>query len=109
MLNLMERYNLEERDGVNSHRMVEALKFGFASRLEVFSLLTENEGLDRVQSTKVCDPTFVNDTKRIDEISTKAFADIIVRNITDVSTNVIVGLIGFSEDGGFLGSDSYPR
>lgn len=37
----------------------------------------------------MCDPTFANDTKRIDEIPSKEFADTIVKNITDVSMSIL--------------------
>lgn len=32
MLNLIENYGMEERNGLNVHRLVEAMKFGFAAR-----------------------------------------------------------------------------
>jgi gamma-glutamyltranspeptidase/glutathione hydrolase/leukotriene-C4 hydrolase len=32
MLNLLENYGMKERNGVNVHRIVEILKFGFAAR-----------------------------------------------------------------------------
>ncbi len=32
MLNLIEKYDLEKRNGVNTHRFIEAMKFGFAAR-----------------------------------------------------------------------------
>lgn len=32
MLNLMEHFNVTERDGLSVHRLVEAMKFGFAAR-----------------------------------------------------------------------------
>ncbi|CAL1707127.1 unnamed protein product [Somion occarium] len=73
MLNLMEHYDdfvQEGRTGLNVHRSVEAMKFGFAAR------------------TKICDPAFeTNDTARIQEIPTKKFADLIIRNITDDRTH----------------------
>ncbi|TDL26123.1 hypothetical protein BD410DRAFT_784163 [Rickenella mellea] len=71
MLNLLERYDLEGegRTGLNVHRIVEVLKFGFAAR------------------TKVSDPSFSNDTSRMEEISTKAFGDLIAANITDDTTH----------------------
>ncbi|KAF6761173.1 nucleophile aminohydrolase [Ephemerocybe angulata] len=69
MLNLIEHYDLEERTGLNVHRIVEIMKFGFAAR------------------TKICDPAFTNSSKRIDEISTKDFAGIIFPNITDDRTH----------------------
>ncbi|KAJ7647347.1 gamma-glutamyltranspeptidase [Roridomyces roridus] len=69
MLNLVENFDMSKRTPVNMHRAVEALKFGFAAR------------------TKISDPAFNNDAGRIDEISTKAFADLIARNITDDQTH----------------------
>ncbi|TFK44674.1 gamma-glutamyltranspeptidase [Crucibulum laeve] len=69
MLNIMENYNLEERNTLNVHRLVEAMKFGFAAR------------------TKICDPSFNNNTARINEISTKAYADWIGQNVTDDQTH----------------------
>ncbi|KAF8909841.1 gamma-glutamyltranspeptidase [Mucidula mucida] len=65
MLNLMEKYELEERNGINVHRIIEAMRFGFASR------------------TRICDPTYQNNTHVIQQMSTKAFADTIFLNITD--------------------------
>ncbi|KAH9839396.1 gamma-glutamyltranspeptidase [Rhodofomes roseus] len=72
MLNLVEHYEdltEEGRTPLNNHRLIEAMKFGFAAR------------------TRVCDPAFVDDTKLIDEIPTKAYSDIIFPNITDDSTH----------------------
>jgi len=69
MLNLLERYDMAERTGLNMHRVVEILKFGFAAR------------------TKICDPEFNNNTARMNEISTKIFADAIFRNVTDDRTH----------------------
>lgn len=69
MLNLIEKYDLEKRNGVNTHRLVEATKFGFAAR------------------TRICDPEFQNNTDVIKSISTKAFANIIFPNITDGHTH----------------------
>ncbi|KAJ7287545.1 gamma-glutamyltranspeptidase [Mycena rebaudengoi] len=69
MLNLIERFPMMSRSPLNLHRTVEVLKFGFASR------------------TKVCDPDFHNNSKRIDEISTKSFADLVAVNITDDRTH----------------------
>ncbi|KAG6904204.1 hypothetical protein DXG01_011764, partial [Tephrocybe rancida] len=67
MLNLLEHYHdIKDRGVLNTHRLVEILKFGSAAR------------------TKICDPAFTNDTARIDEISTKKFADSIFPNITDL-------------------------
>ncbi|KAJ7680309.1 gamma-glutamyltranspeptidase [Mycena polygramma] len=69
MLNLIEKFPMTARTPLNVHRAVEVLKFGFAAR------------------TKICDPAFNNDTTRIDEISTKPFADAIAVNITDDRTH----------------------
>ncbi|KZT10634.1 gamma-glutamyltranspeptidase [Laetiporus sulphureus 93-53] len=72
MLNLMEHYKDlidEGRTALNTHRYVEAMKFGFAAR------------------TKVCDPAFANKSAPIDEISTKEYSDIIFPNITDDRTH----------------------
>ncbi|KAF9566795.1 gamma-glutamyltranspeptidase [Agrocybe pediades] len=69
MLNLIEKFDMKERNGLNVHRLVEIMKFGFAAR------------------TKICDPKFINTTRQIDEISTKAFAATILANITDDRTH----------------------
>ncbi|KAF5321830.1 hypothetical protein D9619_001810 [Psilocybe cf. subviscida] len=69
MLNLLEHYDFDERNGLNVHRLVEIMKFGFAAR------------------TKICDLQFANDTQQIYEIPTKAFAQKIVGNITDDRTH----------------------
>jgi gamma-glutamyltranspeptidase/glutathione hydrolase/leukotriene-C4 hydrolase len=69
MLNLLEAYNLNETSGVNTHRLVEVMKFGFAAR------------------TRISDPVFRNDTATIHEIQTKAFADAIRQNLTDDRTH----------------------
>ncbi|KAI0305686.1 gamma-glutamyltranspeptidase [Multifurca ochricompacta] len=67
MLNLLEKYDLpaKGRTGVNVHRLVEAVKFGFAAR------------------TRICDPAFNDDPKRIDEIPLKSFSTSISQNMTD--------------------------
>lgn len=72
MLNLMEHYDAlieEGRTLENMHRYIEAMKFGFAAR------------------TKVCDPTFANDSTSIEEIPTKAYSDLVFPNITDDRTH----------------------
>ncbi|KIY61396.1 gamma-glutamyltranspeptidase [Cylindrobasidium torrendii FP15055 ss-10] len=69
MLNLVEKYDFSEMSALNIHRMVEAIKFGFASR------------------TRICDPAYQNNTDAINEMSTKAFADLISANITDDTTH----------------------
>ncbi|KAI5120966.1 hypothetical protein M0805_006638 [Coniferiporia weirii] len=72
MLNLLERYDLsgEGRTGLNTHRIVEAMKFGFAAR------------------TNISDPSFVDDASRIDKISTKSFGELISTNVTDDTTHM---------------------
>ncbi|KAJ7783168.1 gamma-glutamyltranspeptidase [Mycena metata] len=69
MLNLFEKFPVTERTPLNVHRAVEIIKFGWAAR------------------TKICDPAFTNNTQRIDDISTKAFADLVAANITDDRTH----------------------
>ncbi|KAG6900534.1 hypothetical protein C0993_009111, partial [Termitomyces sp. T159_Od127] len=69
ILNLLEHYDVKERNVLSIHRLVEAIKFGFASR------------------TKICDPDFNNNTARMDIISTKEFAKSILLNITDDRTH----------------------
>lgn len=70
ILNLME--GLEDREvqgaNVNVHRMVEAMKFGFAAR------------------TRIADAAFVNETirERMDDIPTKEYAKGTLANLTDV-------------------------
>ncbi|KAF5393357.1 hypothetical protein D9757_000549 [Collybiopsis confluens] len=62
-------YHLDEVSGLNAHRLVEALKFGFAAR------------------TRISDPAMRNDTTIMDEIHTKEFADLIRKNLTDDRTH----------------------
>ncbi|KAI0374193.1 gamma-glutamyltranspeptidase [Pilatotrama ljubarskyi] len=72
MLNLMEHYGelVEEgRTVLNVHRLIEAMKFGFAAR------------------TRVGDPAYHDETERIDEIPTKEYADAVFANITDDKTH----------------------
>ncbi|TFK25723.1 gamma-glutamyltranspeptidase [Coprinopsis marcescibilis] len=69
MLNLIEHYDMTERNGLNTHRLVETLKFGFSAR------------------TRICDPQFTNNTARINEIYTKEYASKVVKNITDDRTH----------------------
>lgn len=67
MLNLLENFDLvaEGWTGLNVHRIVEAIKFGFAAR------------------TKLSDPAFNDNTP----IATKAFADLVFANFTDDMTH----------------------
>ncbi|TBU55830.1 gamma-glutamyltranspeptidase [Dichomitus squalens] len=72
MLNLMEHYDELVEDGrttLNVHRLVEAMKFGFAAR------------------TWIGDPTFHDNVTRIYEIPTKEFSDQVFPNITDDTTH----------------------
>ncbi|KAJ2932401.1 hypothetical protein H1R20_g4689, partial [Candolleomyces eurysporus] len=71
MLNLMERFDLvgEGRTPLNTHRMVEAQKFGFAAR------------------TKICDPAFLNSTAQITQLPTKEYAEAVFANLTDDTTH----------------------
>ncbi|PCH43856.1 gamma-glutamyltranspeptidase [Wolfiporia cocos MD-104 SS10] len=72
MLNLMEHYNNLIEDGrtpLNTHRYIEAMKFGFAAR------------------TKICDPAFNDNQTRIAEVPLKAYSDYIFPNITDNQTH----------------------
>lgn len=69
VLNLLELYNIrvEGFTGLNVHRFVEALKYGFAFR------------------TEFGDPDYTLNMDRIDEFVTKTYASLIRQNITDVS------------------------
>lgn len=74
LLNLLEKYDLKnnEIDGLNFHRIIEALKFGFARQTELGD-----------------SAFFKNKTKhelRIEEIISKEFADSVRRNISDNET-----------------------
>ncbi|KZV73343.1 gamma-glutamyltranspeptidase [Peniophora sp. CONT] len=71
MLNLVENHDLagEGKTGLNLHRIVETMKFGFAAR------------------TKICDPVFSDDLTRIKEIPEKDFGDLIFANMTDDRTH----------------------
>ncbi|OAX42511.1 gamma-glutamyltranspeptidase [Rhizopogon vinicolor AM-OR11-026] len=72
VLNLLERYDLvgEGRTGLNIHRFVEALKFGFAARTRIGDL-----------------PYLHNGTARVAEIPTKSYADAVAANLTDDRTH----------------------
>ncbi|KZP30150.1 gamma-glutamyltranspeptidase [Athelia psychrophila] len=74
MLNLMERYEglkEEGRTGLNVHRSVEAIKFGFAAR------------------TRIADPSFLSasEQRTIDDIPTKPLAALLSLNLTDDRTH----------------------
>lgn len=70
MLNILEHYPLiqEGLTPLNFHRMVESLKFGFASR------------------TRIGDPAFVNSTLQ-DQVSTKSFGNYDESRLTDNMTH----------------------
>ncbi|KAF8629660.1 hypothetical protein AX17_005599 [Amanita inopinata Kibby_2008] len=68
MLNLLENFNFTVHDGLNTHRMVEAMKFGFAAR------------------TKICDPKF-DMSDNISKIAAKEYAAKVVVNMTDDTTH----------------------
>ncbi|KAG8213665.1 gamma-glutamyltranspeptidase-domain-containing protein [Butyriboletus roseoflavus] len=72
MLNLLERFNLirEGRTPLNVHRIVEAVKFGFAARTRIGDL-----------------SYYTGNTTRVSEIPTKTFADLIAANLTDDRTH----------------------
>ncbi|KAJ4483462.1 nucleophile aminohydrolase [Lentinula aciculospora] len=69
MLNILEKYDFNQTTGLNVHRLVETMKFGFAAR------------------THISDPAFRNDTETIHEIHTKAYANAIRENLTDDRTH----------------------
>lgn len=68
-LNIIEPYlfNVTGPTGLNIHRFVEALKYGFAFR------------------TEIGDPEFIHNEDRIEEIISKEWASLIRKNISDVS------------------------
>lgn len=63
--------------------LIDLLQVGFAARYDTITfrtiLLTNSE-----YRTKISDPSFTNDTNRMNEISTKLFGKVVSRNITDV-------------------------
>ncbi|XP_006461504.1 gamma-glutamyltransferase [Agaricus bisporus var. bisporus H97] len=69
MLHVLENYDLTERTPLNVHRVVETLKFAFASR------------------TRMSDPASHNDTQRMEIMMTKEYAHEIYTNITDDKTH----------------------
>ncbi|CAJ0642617.1 15549_t:CDS:10 [Entrophospora sp. SA101] len=67
MLNILERYQLikDGMNDINLHRIIEAMKFGFALR------------------TEMGDPLFINNTERVLEIMTKNYSGKLRQNISD--------------------------
>lgn len=79
MLNVLEHYNFSTSDGkltnetrtaLNQHRVVEAMKYGFAARTEIGDIRDGDDVQERRQ--------------RIDHFASKAWADEVYKNITDV-------------------------
>lgn len=70
VLNLIEPYEFSVNGptSLNYHRLIEALKFGYAAR------------------TEIGDPIFTGNQERLNEIVSKAWADSIRSQITDVSS-----------------------
>ncbi|CAJ0869370.1 3546_t:CDS:10 [Entrophospora sp. SA101] len=70
MLNILERYQLikDGMNDINLHRIIEAMKFGFALR------------------TEMGDPLFINNTERVLEIMTKNYSGKLRQNISDTQT-----------------------
>ncbi|KAH7906971.1 nucleophile aminohydrolase [Hygrophoropsis aurantiaca] len=70
MLNILEHFDLgSSRTGLNEHRVIEAMKFGFAARTNISDILT------------------ASDLARIAPLSTKAHGDVIAANLTDNTTH----------------------
>jgi len=67
MLNIIEHFDFTDFNGLNAHRMVEAMKFGFSAR------------------TRICDPEFAS--CNLSEISSKEYAAEVASNITDDRTH----------------------
>jgi gamma-glutamyltranspeptidase/glutathione hydrolase/leukotriene-C4 hydrolase len=88
MFNLVERYDFTERNSLNAHRLVEAMKFGFAARLFQSGCLCFILSY-KAYRTELCDPEFATSSTRINEIPTKAFAAVVASNITDVRSHDI--------------------
>ena len=73
VLNIIEPYFFNETGptGLNLHRFVEALKYGFSFR------------------TEIGDPEFLDNNERMEEIISKEWASIVRRNISDVRNDVL--------------------
>ncbi|KAI9268735.1 gamma-glutamyltranspeptidase [Sporodiniella umbellata] len=74
MLNVVERFQfkIDGFNGLNTHRLIEAFKFGFSLR------------------TELGDPDFVHIKEREEEISSKDFASTIRKKITDEKTHDVL-------------------
>lgn len=77
VLNLIEPYNfsVDGPTSLNYHRLIEALKFGYAARSEFG------------------DPSFTGNQERLDEIASKAWADSIRSQITDVNFTHFINFV----------------
>lgn len=90
MLNVLEHYNMSTADGklsnktrnaLNQHRVVEAMKYGFAARTEIGDI-HDREGEDMKPRRA-----------RIDYFSSKSWAEEVYRNMTDVGPPLILSEI----------------
>ncbi|KAI7890522.1 gamma-glutamyltransferase [Mucor mucedo] len=71
VLNIIEPYffNTTGPTGLNIHRFIEAVKYGFSFR------------------TEIGDPEFIENSERMDEIISKEWADLVRKNISDDTTH----------------------
>ncbi|KAH8828459.1 gamma-glutamyltranspeptidase [Flagelloscypha sp. PMI_526] len=67
MLNIVEQYHFEERDGLAVHRLVEALKYGFASRTKIGDLPYLNSSDDVTHPPEYYNPLFDSHVSVADE------------------------------------------
>ncbi len=72
LLNILEPLNITSMTALDTHRLIEGMKFAFGARSEI------------------TDPAFVENSTRFDEFYTKEWAEEIRPKITDVSASVIV-------------------
>jgi gamma-glutamyltranspeptidase/glutathione hydrolase/leukotriene-C4 hydrolase len=79
MLNVLEHYNFSTSDGkltnktrtaLNQHRVIEAMKYGFAARTEIGDIRDGDDAQRR--------------RERIDHFASKSWANEVYNNITDV-------------------------
>lgn len=92
MLNVLEHYNLSTSDhklsnktrtALNQHRVIEAMKYGFAARTEIGDI---HHSGDDAKSRR----------ERIHYFSTKSWAEEVFRNMTDVRPCFIVILLSLT-------------
>ena len=72
LLNILEPFNITTMTFLNTHRLIEAMKFAFGARSEI------------------TDPKFVENTNRFDEFYTKTWADEIRPKISAVSARTTI-------------------